>query len=281
VALTLEHVGYTYGAGTGFAQRALADVDMEVRAGMLTLVLGRTGAGKSTLLRVASGLLIPDRGAVILDGERVGRMIAGREGGVGLVFQSPETQLFADTVLEDVAFGPRNQGLGPRESREVAHLAIVDVGLDPDTFGSRSPFGLSGGEARRVALAGVLAMKPAYVLLDEPTAGLDARGRAAVRRIIESLRERSGVVVVTHDAEEFLADADEVVILHDGHVSFAGSGASLVEDPTHFTGAGLEPPDIVRAQMLAREAGADLSGYALDPQRVATMFIEALGGART
>jgi energy-coupling factor transport system ATP-binding protein len=279
VALTLEQVGYSYGEDTHFAQRALSGVDLRIEVGELTLVLGKTGAGKSTLLKVAAGMLAPTEGDVRLEDVRVERMIAGSEGGVGLVFQSPETQLFADTVLDDVAFGPRNQGLGETAAREAARQAIAEVGLDPDTFGPRSPFGLSGGEARRVALAGVLAMRPRYVLLDEPTAGLDASGRAAVRAIIAKMRSQTGIVVVTHDAEEYLPVADSVCILREGAVAFSGSPVALARDPGAFARADIEPPDIVQIQLLAREQGLRIDSVAFEPAAAAAVLLGArMGG---
>lgn len=279
MALRLQGIGYTFAPGTAFAQEALSGVDLVLTPGSLTLVLGPTGSGKSTLLRIAAGLITPATGVVTLDGAAVRGARSSQAPGVGLVFQSPESQLFADTVLDDVAFGPRNQGLDSRTALSAARSALDSVGLDPETFGSRSPFTLSGGEARRVALAGVLAMRPAYLLLDEPTAGLDVAGRASVMAAIEAIRDTTALAIVTHDAEEFLSLADAVLVLDDGRPVYSGPTASLVADPAPLVAAGLRAPDVLRSQLLARHAGADLPELTLDPVRCAdALYAAATGG---
>ena len=267
MALILDSVSYTYGAGTAFAERALAGVSLCAAQGEFVLVLGATGSGKSTLLRVAAGLLEADQGVAEIDGVPLTR--ASARGAVGLVFQDAESQLFAETVIDDVAFGPRNLGASSVEAAQRARLALAAVGLDPETFSARSPFGLSGGEARRAAIAGVLAMDPRYVLLDEPTSGLDARGRAAVREVLRVARRKTGIVVVSHGAEEFLGEADRVLVLSQGSTAFAGTGAALVADPGQFGAAGLVAPDVLRFQVLAREHGCDVGALTLDPDEAA------------
>ena len=268
MALTLTGAGAVYGAGTRYARQALSGVDLVVERGDLVLVLGATGSGKSTLLRAAAAVLPLSEGAVSIDGTAVDAPASDRrERRIGLVFQDPETQLFADTVLEDVSFGPRN--LDSEDPVGDARKAIERVGLDPDSFADRSPFTLSGGEARRVAIAGVLAMDPAYLLMDEPTAGLDAAGRDSVLDAVRSAREHAGIVVVTHDAEELLADADHVVILVEGKIAFSGAAEQLVRDPSAFAAAGLLAPDVLAVQAIARSRGVDLPAFALDPEVVA------------
>jgi energy-coupling factor transport system ATP-binding protein len=275
VALTLTGAGAVYGAGTRYARRALSGVDLVVEPGDLVLVLGATGSGKSTLLRAAAAVLPLSEGTVDIDGTPVGAPASDlRERRIGLVFQDPETQLFADTVLEDVSFGPRN--LDSDDPARDARAAIRRVGLDPDAFADRSPFTLSGGEARRVAMAGVLAMDPAYLLMDEPTAGLDASGRAAVLEAMRSAREHAGIVVVTHDAEELLAYADHVVILVEGKTAYSGPAAQLVRDPSPFAAAGLLAPDVLAIQEIALSRGAVLPAFALDPQIVADRLERAV-----
>lgn len=263
MALTLSDVGHVYGDGTPWVSRALEGVSLELERGGLTVVLGPTGSGKSTLMLAAAGLLQPTEGVVACDGRLPGK--DGFGGLVGLVFQDPETQLFAETVLEDAAFGPRNIGVPDEEAREVARDALSRVGLDPPLYEHRSPFTLSGGEARRAAIAGVLAMGVDYLLLDEPTAGLDADGRSRVRSIVAQARDDAGVLVVTHDAEEFLAHADRVVILDGGRVLRSGVVADVVSD-TETLGTGrLTWPEVVRVQWLARERAGSSGRMALDP----------------
>jgi len=275
VGLTLERIGYTYGAGTSFAERALDDVSLSVEPGELVLVLGATGSGKSTLLRLAAGLMGPCEGVASIDGEPLTRSSA--RGTVGLVFQDAESQLFAETVQADVEFGPRNLGADDAAARAAAADALVAVGLDPAAFGARSPFTLSGGEARRAAVAGVLAMRPRYLLMDEPTAGLDASGRRAVSALVREARSRSGVVVVSHTAEEFLGDATRVLLLRRGAVGFWGEAGALVDDPAPFERAGLRAPDVLRVQVLARTRGLDVGAFTLDPRLAAANLARAGG----
>ena len=280
MSLALRDVGFTYGRGTSFATRALTGVDLSVERGELVLVLGTTGSGKSTLARVAAGLLQPDQGAVTLDGKTVAGPLAAVRPGVGIVFQMPELQLFAESIEADVAFGPRNQGLSQADAHAAAHTALTSVGLDPKTFGPRSPFSLSGGEARRVAIAGVLAMAPGYLLLDEPTAGLDPAGKEAVRQIVSDARGDAGVVVVTHEAEEFLETADRVVILSEGSVSFEGTVDGLVQNPDVIAASGLRAPEVLQAQIIASERGLILERFALDPVQAASLLAAAWSAKR-
>jgi len=265
MGLSARTLGFTYGSGTRFAVEALRAVDLDIDVGELVVITGATGSGKSTLLRLLAGLLEPTEGTVLADGVPVsGREARGR---VAIVFQNSESQFFAETVLEDVSFGPRN--LGASDPSAVAERALDAVGLDPTAFGDRSPFALSGGEARRVAIAGALAMGAPYLLLDEPTAGLDARGRADVRETIARERARGGVAVVTHDPEEFLAAATRVLALKGGDSVFCGAVPALFDAQADYERAGLRLPEIVVAQLLARSRGAAIPRISLDPVTVA------------
>ncbi len=275
MSLTLTGIGLCYGRGNAWEQRALADVSVHVEPGELVLVLGVTGSGKSTLLRIMSGLLAADEGSATIDGSPLGP--ASARGAVGLVFQDAESQLFSDTVLDDVAFGPRNLGLSAEEARTRAEAAMDAVGLAVEQYAERSPFALSGGEARRAAIAGVLAMQPAYLLADEPSAGLDAPGRRAVRDLLCAQRERAGIVVVSHSAQEWLGAADRVVLLSAGRVSWQGTAEALVADPEQYRRAGLRAPDVVEVQRLARAAGHALDHYELDPLEAARALLAGGG----
>jgi energy-coupling factor transport system ATP-binding protein len=257
--------------------RALHDVSLEVAPGELVLVLGATGSGKSTLLRIAAGLLRADEGEAVLDGVSLDRGSA--RGVVGLIFQDAESQLFADTVLEDVAFGPRNMGASREEALASATESLRAVGLDPATFKDRSPFSLSGGEARRVAIAGVLAFHPRYLLADEPTAGLDAKGRRAMRSLLLEARAKAGVVVVSHGAEEFLADADRVIVLSGGGCALSSTPRELVATPSMFDRVGLRAPDVLEVQRLAASRRSADMPYTLDPAEAARSLTHG-GGQR-
>jgi energy-coupling factor transport system ATP-binding protein len=271
VGLTARGLGYTYGKGTRFAVDALRGVDLHVGRGDLLVVAGTTGSGKSTLLRLLAGLLAPTAGEVRADGDPPHARYA--RGRVAIVFQNPETQFFAETVHDDVAFGPRN--LGVSDPSEAARLALETVGLDPAIFADRSPFALSGGEARRAAIAGALAMRCPYLLLDEPTAGLDAAGRRAVLAAVAAERRRAGIVVVTHDPDEFLVGASAVLALASGRVAYAGPVDRLLAGEPAYEEAGLRLPEVVRAQQLARERGARLDQTALGPREAARVLADA------
>lgn len=271
MALVARDLGYTYSAGAHYQVRALSGVTLELQRGELLVIAGSTGSGKSTLLKLLAGLLQPASGGVAVDGEPPGSRAS--RGRVAIVFQNPESQFFAETLLADVGFGPRNIGVADPEA--AASAALEAVGLDPESFGSRSPFTLSGGEARRGAIAGALAMGAPYLLLDEPTAGLDARGRRDVLYAIAAERMRAGVVVVTHDPDEFFSSATRVLALDAGVPAFDGTVAELTADPSAYEAAGLRLPDVVRAQVLARDRGAVLPVIELEPHAAARSLLGA------
>lgn len=275
MSLRLTDISYTYAADTDYAEAALRGVSLDVAPGELVLVLGATGSGKSTLLRIAAGLMEPRSGSATIDDDPLDR--ASARGAVGLVFQDAESQLFADTLIDDVAFGPKNLGMDAVSAQAAASEALEAVGLAPAVFGTRSPFSLSGGEARRAAIAGVLAMRPRYLLADEPTAGLDAGGRRLLKSLILHTRERAGVVVVSHTAEEFLGEADRVLVLSAGTTHWYGQASDVVADPDVLVGAGLVAPDVLEVQRLARQAGLSIDGFVLDPDRAGRRLAEAGG----
>lgn len=241
--LGLEYATYDYAAPEELmargARHALDDVSLTVAPGTLTLLAGASGSGKSTAARVMAGTLVPDSGRAVLGDERV------RPGEVGLCFQRPENQLFCDTVAEDVGFGPRNLGVSERgvERRVADALRLLGI----EHLAERSPFSLSGGERRRAAIAGVVALRPGAYVFDEPSAGLDGEGRRALHGLISMLVNRGApVVVVSHDVGEWLAHADQVVMLSGGHVVYAGPATRCAARTSLFEAAGIVAPLVVR-----------------------------------
>ena len=280
MGLSIRNASCDYAAGSAMASRALDGVSLELAPGGLALVLGPTGSGKTTLLRAAAGLLPLSGGGIEADGTPITGGADAR-GRIGLLFQRPEAQFFALTVEEDCAFGPRNLGRSDADARSDAREALASVGLDPEAFGPREPWSLSGGEARRVALAGVLAMRPRYLLLDEPTAGLDVAGCEAVIAVVRRVRESAGVLVVTHDPDNFIREADGVLVLQRGHTAFSGDVPAFLRALPELAAAGeAEPPEVARALLLARERGADACGeLTLDVERAAAVLAAARSGA--
>ena len=225
--LNLQNVTFTYMKGTPFEKTALHNVSLQIEKGEFVAVIGHTGSGKSTLVQHLSGLLHPDKGSVTVDGVNLNAKNAAAKkarNSVGMVFQYPEHQIFAETVYEDIAFGPRNKGLGPDEVDRAVRDAMAFVGLDFDSFAKRSPFRLSGGQMRRVAIAGVIAMEPDYLILDEPSAGLDPRSRDAVFKEVMALYKKRGiaVILVTHNMEEAARYASRLLVISGGQVILDG-----------------------------------------------------------
>ena len=225
--LNLQNVTFTYMKGTPFEKTALHDVSLQIEKGEFVAVIGHTGSGKSTLVQHFSGLLHPDKGSVTVDSVNLNAKNAAAKkarNSVGMVFQYPEHQIFAETVYEDIAFGPRNKGLGPDEVDRAVRDAMAFVGLDFDSFAKRSPFRLSGGQMRRVAIAGVIAMEPDYLILDEPSAGLDPRSRDAVFKEVMALYKKRGiaVILVTHNMEEAARYASRLLVISGGQVILDG-----------------------------------------------------------
>lgn len=247
--IVVEGLSVCYQGRISPEREALSDLSLTIPAGSFAGVVGATGSGKSTLIRVLGGLLRPTRGRV-----RIGRVLITPErqppclaGKVGVVFQFPEHQLFAGTVAEDIAYGPRNLGLSEEEAADRVRRAMEWVGLPPEVA-DRSPFRLSGGEMRRAAIAGVLAMEPRLLLLDEPAAGLDPSGRRELMERIRLLhRERGmGVVLVSHDMDEVARHADRLFVLSKGRCVFAGTPHELFAQGERLLRWGLNPPETVR-----------------------------------
>lgn len=274
VAHNLTHV---YDAGPT-RRVALEDVSLTIARGSCAAIVGVTGSGKSTLAQHFNGLLRPTSGRLTVDGVEVNgtadlRALRRR---VGMLFQSPEAQLFAPTVLADVAFGPRRLGLAPLEVAERARDALDAVGLPAERYGRRSPFDLSGGQMRRVALAGVLALHPAVLVLDEPTVGLDAEGREEFYAFARRAQRERGitVVLISHDMAEVASLAEQVLVLHAGRLAMAGAPRAVFAAAEQLRSYGLLAPPLAELLARLRALGVQLSE---DIQTV-DAALAALGG---
>lgn len=254
MAIELNNVSYTYLPQTPFERQALKNVNLSIEEGVLTAIAGHTGSGKSTLLQHLNGLLAPTQGEVLVDGVNLqGKTKQEKQAAfkarqaVGMVFQYAENQLFEETVAADIAFGPKNQKLTAAEIDKRVHEAMELVGLDYDKFAQRVPFQLSGGQMRRVAIAGVLAMKPKYLVLDEPAAGLDPAGKEALIAQIKKLQQKNNmtIVLVSHSMEDIASLADSIIIMHDGKVLIKDSPRKVFNQPEILAKAGLKRPQIM------------------------------------
>ncbi|MBQ5953436.1 MAG: energy-coupling factor transporter ATPase [Lachnospiraceae bacterium] len=255
--LTLSHVTYTYEAGTVMESVGLDDVCLSIRQGEFLGIIGQTGSGKSTLIQHLNGLIKPTSGEILWNGENIYDEkfnLRALRGKVGLVFQYPEHQLFEETVLKDVCFGPRNQGLAEEEILARAKRAMALVGL-PEEYSDRSPFDLSGGEKRRAALAGVVAMQPEILVLDEPTAGLDPAGRDALLEMLRKLKEEgSGIVLVSHSMDDVAAAADRIVVMHSGRPVMDAAPREIFRREEELEQIGLAVPAVTHiCGMLAKK----------------------------
>ena len=251
MGITLKNVSYTYQAGTPFEGPALFDVNLEVKTGSYTALIGHTGSGKSTILQLLNGLLPPSSGSVLVDdieitAASINKDIKQVRKKVGLVFQFAESQVFAETVLEDVAFGPQNFGASKEEAERVAREKLLLVGISEDLF-VRSPFELSGGQMRRVAIAGILAMEPEVLVLDEPTAGLDPLGRKELMELFSHLHnDGMTIVLVTHLMDDVANFADTVYVMEKGRLIRSGNPKDIFQDVDFMENIQLGVPKITK-----------------------------------
>lgn len=262
--LKLENVSYTYMKGGPFEKKALDNVSLEVRPGEFIGVIGHTGSGKSTMIQMLNGLLKPSEGRVFIDGTDIndkGVNLRDIRFKVGLVMQYPEYQLFEETVLKDISFGPANMGLPREEVEERARFAANMVGLN-DSLLEKSPFDLSGGQKRRAAIAGVLAMEPKILILDEPTAGLDPAGRDEILFKIRDMHKRMNltVLLVSHSMEDVAKLADRILVMNGGHVEMFDTPDKVFCKSGRLQEIGLNVPQITRVMDRLREAGIDVPG---------------------
>ena len=266
-----------YSEGTPFAREALNEVSVAVEEGDFLGIIGHTGSGKSTFVQLLNGLLKPTEGTVLLDGEDIWKQpkdIRRVRFQVGLVFQYPEHQLFEETVYKDIAFGPKNCGLSDDEIARRVYEAAEIVGLKKELL-NKSPFELSGGEKRRAAIAGVMAMQPRVLILDEPTAGLDPRGREQLLTQIRAYKEKHGttVLLVSHSMEDVAKVADHVLVLADGKVKYYGDTAEIFRKTKELESVGLSVPAVAKVAARLRDSGVALpeSIYTLEQMKQALL----------
>ena len=260
MGIALKQLSYTYQEGTPFEGAALFDVNIEIPSGSYTALIGHTGSGKSTILQLLNGLLLPSRGEVHMNDLSISSESSQKElknlrKKVGLVFQFPESQLFAETVVKDVAFGPQNFGVDQESAERLAKEKLQLVGLSEDLF-ERSPFELSGGQMRRVAIAGILAMEPEILVLDEPTAGLDPLGRRELMKLFASLH-RAGmtIILVSHSMEDVAEYANFVYVLEKGRIVMSGHPKEVFQDVEGLEQIQLGVPKVTKFAWRLRNKG--------------------------
>ena len=262
MGIKLEHVSHIFNPGTTFEKAALRNICLEIGEGEFIGLIGHTGSGKSTLVQHMNGLIKPMAGTVYYDGQDIcadGFDLKKLRTEVGLVFQYPEYQLFETSVTKDVLFGPNNMGLPQLEAEMRTYEALKAVGIDEDLLDA-SPFDLSGGQKRRVAIAGVLAMKPKVLILDEPAAGLDPGGRREILDMIAGIRrERNiSVVLVSHSMEDVAEYVDRIIVMNDGYIAMDGTPHEVFTHGEELAGMGLDVPDVTRLFMRLKAEGVNV-----------------------
>ncbi|MBR6680006.1 MAG: energy-coupling factor transporter ATPase [Clostridia bacterium] len=264
--IRLENLTYLHGKDTPYQITALDDISVTIPHGMITGLIGHTGSGKTTLVQMLNGLLKPDSGRVLIDGEDIWakpKEIKKIRFRVGLVMQYPEYQLFEETIYKDIAFGPKNMGLSDDEINKRVLEAADFAGLDRDLL-DKSPFDLSGGQKRRAAIAGIMAMKPEILVLDEPAAGLDPRGRDSIFNNIVKYQKESGttVVIVSHSMEDMARLCDNLIVMADGKIMTFGDRSSVFSQAEALRGVGLDVPQITNLMIKLKERGFDVDSSA-------------------
>ena len=285
MSIVIEHLNYVYMTGGPYETKALSDVNLTIHDGEFIGLIGHTGSGKSTLVQHLNGLIMPTSGRVLVDGMDLAdkgtdrRAIRQR---VGLVFQYPENQLFEETVEKDIAFGPKNLGLDDAEIDRRVRDAMRKVALDYDALHERSVFELSGGQMRRVAIAGVLAMEPQVLVLDEPCAGLDPRGREEILGLIKKLHEEAGttIVMVSHSMDDVASLAERVIVMNHGELVMDGAPRDVFACGEELRGMGLDVPQAVQLADKLRERGFDIPEgiYRIEEIKAEIEKIAAKGG---
>lgn len=278
--ITFEKVGYTYQKGTPFQNKALYDIDLEIKTGSFTALVGHTGSGKSTILQHLNALMKPTEGKVTIGDREIlpetnNKNLKGIRKKVGIVFQFPEAQLFEETVEKDICFGPMNFGVPEEDAKVLAKEMLTLVGLD-ETYLDRSPFDLSGGQMRRVAIAGVLAMEPEVLVLDEPTAGLDPKGRKDMMEMFHQLYVTKGltIVLVTHQMDDVADYADQMIVLEGGTIVKKGLPTEIFKETEWLEEKQLGVPTAVSfGNLLKAKKGIDLGELPITTELLADLLV--------
>lgn len=281
MSIQLEDVTYTYSPGTAYEMHALDHVSLEIPQGQLVGIIGHTGSGKSTLIQHFNGLMQPTSGRVLYNGEDIwqeGYSLRNLRFHVGLVFQYPEHQLFETTVIGDVCFGPKNQGLSSDECRERAKEALTQVEI-PEELYEKSPFDLSGGQKRRVAIAGVLAMNPDVIVLDEPTAGLDPKGRDEILDRVRYLHDTRGitVILVSHSMEDVARYVERLIVMSRGQKKYDGTPREVFSHYKELEKIGLAAPQMTYIMHALAERGLNVDVTAMTVEEARDSILKALG----
>lgn len=280
-----ENVCYVYQIGMPFERQALKNINLEIDDGSLVAIIGHTGSGKSTLIQHFNALVKPTSGKIEIDGINVTSKDADLKlvrRKVGIVFQYPEHQLFEETVYKDIAFGPKNMGLSDEEIDRRVRESAKMLGIKEKHL-EKSPFDLSGGQKRRVAIAGVLAMRPSVLILDEPTAGLDPKGRDDILEIIKKLHEKNEkmiIIFVSHSMEDVAKTAEKVIVMNEGHVEMMGTVDEVFSKSKKLQEIGLDIPQITRLTNKLKDAGYDLPDNIYTVEEAAEAIKKLAGGVR-
>ena len=276
-----ENIRFVYGTGTSFEKTALSDVSFEIEKGEFIGIIGHTGSGKSTLVQLLNGLLKPTDGKIYLNGKDIWeqpKKIRNVRFKVGMVFQYPEYQLFDETVYKDISYGPKNMGLSDEEIDEKVRSAAEFVGLKKELL-DKSPFDLSGGEKRRAAIAGVIAMDPEVLILDEPTAGLDPLGRDALLSQIQDYHDvrKNTVILVSHSMEDIARVADRILVMSHGEKYMLDTPENVFSKGRELEKLGLQVPQVTKIMLLLKESGIDVDQNILTVEQAFTEIVNHLG----
>ena len=287
MSICVENVSCVYSKGSPFEKVALENINLTIEKGEFIGIIGHTGSGKSTLIQHLNGLIHPTSGKVTIDGVDLAaktKAAVAKRHSVGMVFQYPEHQLFEETVAKDIAFGPKNLGCSEEETEKRVKSAMKFAGLDYDTFGGRSPFRLSGGQQRRVAIAGVIAMHPDFLILDEPSAGLDPIGRREIFSRIQSWYQKSvfSVILVSHNMDDIARLATRLLVMHKGHLVMDGKPMDIfLHHRRELQECGVDAPPLTQTLLYLKEKGIPVPEDAKTVEEAVDRMSQMLGGGKS